>query len=79
MKKQKGIYFLFFTIAFLLLPCVPAFADLSRQEQVLSGSGVGLGSIIAVVASWHRNKSILLAIVHGFFGWLYVVYYFFTR
>jgi hypothetical protein len=36
--------------------------------------GVGLGTIIAVVVSWSRNKSILWAIVHGFLGWLYVIY-----
>ena len=41
--------------------------------------GIGLGSIIAVVASWSRNKSILWAILHGLLGWIYVVYFVFTR
>ena len=41
--------------------------------------GVGLGSVIAVVASWSRNKSISWAILHGFFGWLYVIHFAFTR
>lgn len=36
--------------------------------------GVGLGTIIAVVVSWNRNKSILWAIIHGILGWLYVIY-----
>ncbi len=36
--------------------------------------GVGLGTIIAVVVSWSRNKSILLAILHGILGWIYVIY-----
>ncbi len=36
--------------------------------------GVGLGTIIAVVLSWNRNQSILWAIIHGFLGWLYVIY-----
>ena len=35
---------------------------------------IGLGTIIAVVISWSRNKSILWAIIHGFLGWLYVIY-----
>lgn len=35
----------------------------------------GLGSILAVVLSWSVNKSILWAIIHGCFGWLYVIYY----
>jgi hypothetical protein len=37
--------------------------------------GIGLGSAIAVTISWSINKSILWAIIHGLFGWLYVVYY----
>jgi len=35
---------------------------------------IGLGTIIAVVISWSRNKSVLWAIVHGLLGWLYVIY-----
>ncbi|MBL0158711.1 MAG: hypothetical protein IPP47_16630 [Bryobacterales bacterium] len=41
--------------------------------------GIGLGSAIAVAISWSINKSILWAIIHGLFGWLYVVYYAVTR
>ncbi len=36
--------------------------------------GVGLGTIVAVVVSWSRNKSIFWAIIHGLLGWLYVIY-----
>lgn len=39
------------------------------------GSGIGLGTIIAMIISWSVNASIIWAIVHGFFGWLYVIYY----
>ncbi len=42
-------------------------------------AGIGLGSAIAVAISWSLHKSILWAIVQGFFGWFYVVYYAFTR
>jgi len=42
-------------------------------------SGIGLGSVIAVVLSWERNKSVLWAILHGIFGWFYVIYYVITR
>lgn len=38
-------------------------------------TGIGLGTLIAVIISWTVNKSILWAIVHGFFGWLYIIYY----
>lgn len=41
--------------------------------------GLGIGSVIAIVASWSRNKSIIWAIIHAFCGWFYVVYYILTR
>jgi hypothetical protein len=37
--------------------------------------GIGLGTVIAVAISWSVNKSILWAVIHGFLGWIYVVYY----
>jgi hypothetical protein len=42
-------------------------------------AGVGLGSVIAVVCSWHRNQSILWAILAGILSWLYVIYYAITE
>jgi hypothetical protein len=36
---------------------------------------IGFGTVLAVTISWSLNKSIFWAIVHGAFGWLYVVYY----
>ena len=42
-------------------------------------AGIGLGSAIAVAISWSQHESILWAILHGFFGWFYVIYYAFTR
>jgi hypothetical protein len=44
------------------------------MQPVYIGPSVGLGTIIAVVVSWSRNKSILWAIIHGILGWLYVIY-----
>ncbi len=44
------------------------------SSPVYIGPGIGLGTIIAVVVSWSRNKSILWAIIHGILGWLYVIY-----
>ena len=37
--------------------------------------GIGFGSALAITISWSVNKSILWAIVHGFFSWFYVIYY----
>jgi hypothetical protein len=50
----------------------------SVQSTVIE-NGVSLGAVIAVVVSWHRNRSILWAIFHGIFSWLYVIYYAMTR
>ena len=38
-------------------------------------SGLGVGSIIALIISWSVNQSVFWAILHAFFGWFYVVYY----
>ena len=42
-------------------------------------NSIGLGSVIAIMASWERNKSILWSILHAVFGWVYVAYYAITR
>ncbi len=61
-----------------LIPMIFLFISCDDQENysqpVYIAPGVGLGTIIAVVVSWHRNKSILWAIIHGLLGWLYVIY-----
>ncbi len=44
------------------------------MQPVYVGPGIGLGTVVAVVISWSRNKSIFWAIIHGIFGWLYVIY-----
>ena len=37
---------------------------------------IKVGAILAMIISWSRNKSILMALVHGFLGWIYVIYYY---
>ena len=65
---------------FLLLPilllasCVAPAGTPVYYQPVYYGPGIGLGTIIAVVVSWSRNKSILLAILCGLLGWIYVIY-----
>ena len=55
-------------------------AQVSSQVQTtVTQSGIGIGSAVAIVLSWHRNKSILLAIIHGVLSWLYVIYFALTR
>jgi hypothetical protein len=55
-------------------------AEITAQAtHTVTQSGIGLGTAIAVVCSWDRNRSILWAIVAGFFSWFYVIYFALTR
>lgn len=40
-----------------------------------TANGIGIGAVLAMILSWTTNKSIFWAILHGIFGWLYVIYY----
>jgi hypothetical protein len=50
-----------------------------QATQAVAGGGLGLGSVIAVVCSWERNRSIRWAILAGLLSWLYVLYFANTR
>lgn len=41
--------------------------------------GISFGTALAIAISFTVNKSILWAILHGIFSWLYVLYYAITR
>ncbi len=51
----------------------------NQTTQTVAQSGLGLGSVIAVVCSWQRNRSILWAILAGILSWFYVIYFAATR
>jgi hypothetical protein len=61
----------------MLLPL----AEITVQHVAESGLSLGsvLGSVIAVVASWERNRSIALAIIAGLLSWIYVIFFAITR
>ena len=68
-------FYLFLLVPLLLLTaCYGGSGDSGHAVPVYVGPGIGLGTVIAVVVSWSRNKSILWAIIHGFLGWIYVIY-----
>ena len=52
---------------------------MSDHRGAAAKAGSSLGSAIAVAISWSLHKSIIWAIVHGVFSWLYVIYYAFSR
>lgn len=37
--------------------------------------GVSMGSALAMILSYYKWNSILWAIIHGFFSWVYVIYF----
>jgi hypothetical protein len=51
----------------------------SQTTNTVAETGIGLGSAIAIVCSWQRNRSILWAILAGILSWFYVIYFALTR
>lgn len=49
-----------------------------RNRRVVR-TGIGIGTVLAVVISWSNHHSILWAIIHGLLSWVYVIYYLLTR
>ncbi len=54
-------------------------AEGKKKGNVVAGSSIGFGAALAMVLSWTANKAIGWAVIHGILGWVYVVYYLFTR
>jgi hypothetical protein len=52
---------------------------MARFRGEVTRTGVGFGVALAIVISWSTNGSVLWAIIHGVFSWLYVIYYVLTR
>ena len=51
----------------------------NQTTTTVTQTGIGLGSALAVVCSWQRNRSILWAILAGILSWFYVIYFALTR
>lgn len=76
MKKTKLL------LSLIILTSIECYSQQNGSggvQTTVIQTGIGLGSVLAVVFSWERNKSILWAILHGIFSWLYVLYFAFTR
>ena len=82
-KKYQSMNYKFAATFLFFLISLSCFAEASTHQneikQLLLNNGIGLGGFIAVVCSWERNKSILWAILHALFGWIYVIYFALTR
>lgn len=44
-----------------------------RKEIVRNG--ITFGTALAITISWSMNQSVLWAIIHGLFSWIYVIYH----
>ena len=51
----------------------------ATTTTIVTSSGISLGTALAIVCSWERNKSILWALIAGIFSWLYVLYFAISR
>lgn len=76
---MKKIISTFILIFIFTLECYSYNESSSEFRTSAISSGIGLGTVLAVVTSWERNKSVLLAILHGIFSWFYVLYFVLTR
>ncbi|WP_400263397.1 hypothetical protein ACFX5U_10390 [Sphingobacterium sp. SG20118] len=74
---MKKLTLLLFLLSITTIVFGQSFTE--NTTQIVTKSGIGLGSVIAVVTSWDRNKSILWAIFHGICSWFYVIYFAITR
>lgn len=69
-------------LTFLLLfsfTCYGQENNVLEKSETIITHGIKLGNVIAIVISWSRNKSILYAILHGTFGWAYIIYFIISR
>ncbi len=61
------------------LECFSQQTGIQTIKSTAISGGIGFGSVLAIVVSWERNKSVLLALIHGIFSWFYVIYFVLTR
>lgn len=79
MSKKSVFFFILFLSVYNLFAYHEPLAFEAYGHNFYYRSGIGLGSAIAVVLSWERNKSILWAILAGLLSWIYVIYFALTR
>jgi hypothetical protein len=67
------------TLLLILNEAMYAQNTIDKATNTATTTGIGLGTSIAVVASWSRNQSVRWAIFHGILGWFYVIYFVLSR
>ncbi len=46
------------------------------SNSTVISRGVGVGSVMAMIISWSVNHSFWWMLLHGIFGWFYIIYYY---
>ena len=49
------------------------------KRKTVVKDGLSFGSALAIAVSYTTHQSILWAILHGIFGWFYILYFLITR
>ena len=49
------------------------------KKKTVVKDGLSFGSALAIAVSYTTHQSILWAIIHGVFGWFYILYFLITR
>ncbi len=50
-----------------------------QTTQTVAQYGLGIGSVLAMICCWERERSLLSTIIAGFLSWIYVIYFEVTR
>ncbi|MDF2552364.1 MAG: hypothetical protein K0R77_1639 [Chryseobacterium sp.] len=74
-KKILTFTFVLLAVSIIAAQSTSGPETANKVTNTVTQTGISLGSVIAVVTSWDRNKSLLWAIIHGILGWLYVIYF----
>ncbi|MBU0470671.1 MAG: hypothetical protein KKA62_00575 [Nanoarchaeota archaeon] len=48
---------------------------MSKLRYLFLGNGITMGSALAMILSYVEHHSILWALLHGLFSWIYVIYF----
>ncbi|WP_372920328.1 hypothetical protein [Salegentibacter sp.] len=75
---MKKFYLSILMLFFISLEAY-SLSETSEVRRTVITNGIGLGTVVAAVTSWERNRSVLLMIIHGIFSWFYVMYFLLTR
>ena len=76
---MKGFYYIFLMLILISFDAYSFSDNTSEVQRSVISNGISLGTVIAAITSWTRNRSVLWMIIHGIFSWFYVLYFVLTR